>query len=76
MADKMAAMKNFANIFFFIFTIYLMQNWVVSVTHLLLSNYQISVIFPIIDQSTLSLDHVPYAHSDSQTWTQTQTTLH
>jgi len=37
MADKMAAMKNFL-IYFFIFTTYLMQNRVVSLTHLLLSN--------------------------------------
>jgi len=38
MADKMAAMKNFLIYFIFIFTTYLMQNWVVSLTHLLLSN--------------------------------------
>ena len=38
-----------------------MQNWVV-LCQLLTYYFRISAIFPIIKQSTLPLDHVPYAH--------------
>jgi len=58
-------MKNFLIYFFYFYD--LLNAKLSRVDQLLTYYFRISAIFRIIDQSTLPLDHVPYAHSDSQT---------